>query len=62
MEKDKKSSFGKYILILTIIVLLTGVLVYSGYNKALQNPNSDNSETVSFEIKEGTPVNTILDI
>lgn len=61
MEKDKKSSFGKYILILTIIVLLTGVLVYSGYNKALQNPNSDNSETVSFEIKEGTPVNTILD-
>ncbi|HOR52716.1 MAG TPA: endolytic transglycosylase MltG [Candidatus Pacearchaeota archaeon] len=61
MEKEKKSSFGKYLFILLVIIVIIGILIFSGYKKSLKTPNSDVSETISFQIKDGTPVNTILE-
>lgn len=61
MNKEGKSPFGKYILILLVVIIAIAILVFNGYKKALKTPNSDNSETISFEIKDGTTVDKILE-
>jgi len=56
MKKEKV-----YILIFVILIFVTALSIFLGYKKALETQNSDNTETITFEIKEGTSVDTILE-
>lgn len=50
-----------FILTFLVIILVSALSIFLGYKKALETQNSGNTETIIFEIKEGTSVDTILE-
>lgn len=46
-------------IVLTVLILI-GIVVFFDYKGALDKPNSDSPEKVTFQIKEGEAVNNIL--
>lgn len=60
MNTKKISSLAKFVLIFFAVAVILIFIVFNSYKNALKTSNSDNTDTVSFEIKEGTSVDQIL--
>ena len=61
MKRENNPPLGKIFAMILGAFLILAFVVFNSYKKALITPNSNNSETINFQIEEGTSVDTILE-
>ncbi|HRZ84759.1 MAG TPA: endolytic transglycosylase MltG, partial [Candidatus Dojkabacteria bacterium] len=61
MKRENNPPLGKIFAMILGAFLILVFVVFNSYKKALITPNSDKSETINFQIEEGTSVDTILE-
>jgi len=57
---NKSKTFGKFLLLFLLLIIVGGVFLKLNYDSSLKKPNSDNTEKIIFEIKSGESVDNIL--